>query len=943
MAAVQEQTDRTANTLFEILRQVRDELHPGQKLERSVGLDSSLDRDLGFDSLGRMELLHRIENRFGVNLKEQVFTTAETARDLLRAVLTADSGRNLGTPDQLKTLASAPSEAAPSHARTLPEVLDWHLANQPDRPHILFYADEGPAEELSYRQLYDGAVKVAAGLQQRDLNAGAPVAIMLPSDAGYFHAFWGILLAGGVPVPIYPPTRKAQMEEHLKRQLVILNNCGATHLITMSEALLFGRLLKSNLPELRTLLSVEELCSRDGGQFVAPHLQPDDTAFLQYTSGSTGNPKGVILSHRNLLANIRTMGRAIAADDTDVIVSWLPLYHDMGLIGCWLSSLYFASRLVLMSPLDFLSRPVRWLHAIHRYRGTLSPAPNFAYEICLSRLQNQELEGLDLSSWRCAFNGAEAVSPASIERFCQHFARYGFRREAMMPVYGMAENSVGLAFPPFGRGPVIDMIDRDRFSRYGQAEPSPADTENALRFAACGQPLPQHEIRVVDSAGHELPERRVGRVQFRGPSACSGYFRNSEATATLFDGEWLDSGDLGYFSGGDIYITGRSKDLIIIAGRNIYPQELEEAVAEVDGIRKGNVVVFGSPDPRSGSERLVVLAETRETEPQQHERLRRQVNELAVQLIGNPPHDLLLVPPKTIPKTSSGKLRRSATRELYEQELLGRQQKPWRQYLSLTRIGLSGQLRRALHSAGGVIFAVWSWGFFYLLIPPVYLTTLLAPTIGWRWIVIRRVLRLLARATGIPLRVQGLEQLPPGPYVIVANHASYLDGYALIAALPGRFSFVAKRELADNTLVRIPLQRLGTEFVERFDKQKGIEDARHLGQRAREGQSLMFFPEGTFTRIPGLRPFHMGAFVAAAEAGLPLVPIAIRGTRSILRGNDKFPHRGVISIQIGPAFSSEAWSKEKSAVGSWAQAIKARDYSRSYILRHCGEPDLGRE
>ncbi len=943
MAVAQQQTDQTVKTLLDVLQRLREELHPRQKLPQAVGLDSSLDRDLGFDSLGRMELLHRLEVRFDVSLSEPVFARVETVRDLLRAVLHADAGRQLGTPEQLKTLPVGTVEAIPSQAQTLPEVLDWHLTNQPDRPHIHFYTDQQLGATLSYRQLHQGALKVAAGLQRQDLSAGAPVAIMLPSEPGYFFAFFGVLLAGGVPVPIYPPTRKAQMEDHLKRQLVILGNCGASHLITMPEALLFGRLLKTNLPQLRGLLTIDELSAGSSADYVAVRLQGQDTAFLQYTSGSTGNPKGVILTHANLLANIRAMGRVVEVENTDVVVSWLPLYHDMGLIGCWLSSLYFATQLVLLSPLDFLSRPVRWLHAIHRYRGTLSPAPNFAYEICLSRLQEDELEGLDLSSWRCAFNGAEAVSPNSLERFCQRFARYGFRREAMMPVYGLAEDSVGLAFPPVGQGPVIDVIDRDLFSRSGRAEPAAAEAKNSLSFVACGRPLPNHEIRVVDPVGHELPERQNGRVQFRGPSACSGYFRNPEATAKLFDGDWLDSGDLGYISAGDIYITGRSKDLIIIAGRNIYPQELEEVVSEVAGIRKGNVAVFGSIDRNSGTERLVVLAETRETDPQQLERLHSKINDLAVQLLGNPPQDLLLLPPQTIPKTSSGKIRRAAACELYEQGLLGRQLKPWRQYLSLARIGLCGQLRRGWHAAAEMAFASWSWGLFYLLLPPVYLSVLLLPTISWRWRFIRWALRLLARATGTPLRVQGMEKLPKGPCVLVANHASYLDAYALIAALPVRFSFVAKRELASSALLRIPLQRIGTEFVERFDRQKGLEDARYLGERAAAGCSLMFFPEGTFTRMPGLRAFHMGAFIAAGEAELPLVPIAIRGTRSMLRGDDKFPHRGAISIQIGSAISSADLPAAGNESNAWLLALNLRNQCRDYILRHCGEPDLGQE
>ncbi len=942
MAVERKQIDQTAGKLFEELRTLHAELHPGKRLERPVGRDSSLDRDLGFDSLGRMELLQRLEARFEISLTEQLIADAVSVDELLQAVLQADRRQSIGTPAQLAENVAGTAVTAPGHARTLPEVLDWHLSSHPDRHHIRFYHDRHETEPLTFRQLHRGAVQVAAGLQQRGLAHGDPVAIMLPSDTSYFHAFWGVLLAGGVPVPIYPPTRKAQMEDHLKRQLVILGNCQATALITMPEALLFGRLLKSNLPHLRELLTVDEL-GKTTAAYVAVQLKESDIAFLQYTSGSTGNPKGVMLTHANLLANIRAMGKAVEVTDDDVIVSWLPLYHDMGLIGCWLSGLYYACQLVLMAPFDFLGRPARWLHAVHRHHGTLSPAPNFAYEICLTRVRDEELEGLDLSSWRCAFNGAEAVSPNSIERFCRRFARYGFRREAMMPVYGMAENSVGLSFPPPGREPLIDVIDRDVFTRSGKSVPAPPDSSNRLRFVSCGRPIPNHEIRVIDRSGHELPDRSVGQVQFRGPSACSGYYRNPEATAALFDGEWLDSGDLGYINSGEIYITGRRKDLIIIAGRNIYPQELEEAVAELPGIRRGNVAVFGSTDPKSGTERLVVLAETRETGEQERDRLRREITSLAVQLLGNPPHDIILAPPQSVPKTSSGKIRRSAARHLYDQGLLTQRRSPWRQYLALARIGLTGQLRRGWQAAGELAFAIRGWGSFYLLMPPVYLGVLLLPSFNRRWRFIRRMVHLWSRLSATPVQVRGVERLPEGPCVLVANHASYLDGYALIAALPGPFSFIAKRELAANPLVRVALQRIGTEFVERFDLQKGIEDARRLGKRAGEGRALMYFPEGTFTRVPGLRKFRLGAFTAAADAGLPVVPIAIRGTRSILRGDDKFPHRGRISIRIGPAVSGAALPESTDTESPWRKALRLRDECRDFILRHCGEPDLGQD
>ena len=341
----------------------------------------------------------------------------------------------------------------------------------------------------------------------------------------------------------------------------------------------------------------------------------DSVALIQYTSGSTGDPKGVVLSHSNLLANIRAMGEVMDASSADVFVSWLPLYHDMGLIGAWLGCLHFAAPLYAMSPLSFLVRPESWLWAMHRFRATFSASPNFGFELCLNKIADADLEGLDLSSLRMVANGAEPVSVQTLRRFIDRFGRYGFPAQAMAPVYGLAECSVGLAFPPLGRLPIIDRVNRDRLSADGVAEPARPDDPKPLEIVPCGQPLPGHEIRIVDEAGYELGERREGRLEFRGPSATRGYFRNETKTRELFHDGWLDSGDRAYMAGGDVCITGRIKDIIIRAGRHIYPQEVEDAVAEIPGIRKGCVAVFGVTDRASGTERVVVLAETRETDP----------------------------------------------------------------------------------------------------------------------------------------------------------------------------------------------------------------------------------------------------------------------------------------------------------------------------------------
>lgn len=710
-------------------------------------------------------------------------------------------------------------------------------------------------------------------------------------------------------------------------------------LITVTEARQIARLLKAQVDTLRAVVIPDELIS-SSGTYNEPALKPQDIAFLQYTSGSTGQPKGVILTHANLLANIRAMGEAVQADSSDVFVSWLPLYHDMGLIGAWLGSLYYGMSLVLMSPLTFLIHPPRWLWTIHKHRGTLTAAPNFAYELCLHKIEERDLEGLDLSSLRLAFNGAEPVSPNTLRNFTERFAHYGFRTQAIAPVYGLAEATVGLAFPPLDRGPLIDRIQREPFASSGKAVPAMESDPNPLEFVACGQPLPGYQIRIVDMAGRELPERREGRLEFRGPSATSGYLRNAEATEKLFDGVWLDSGDLAYAAGGDVYLTSRVKDLIIRGGRNIYPYEVEEAVGEISGIRKGCVAVFGTPDPDSGTERLIVVAETREEKPDLLEALQIQVYGVATDLLGMTPDEVMLAPPHTVLKTSSGKIRRTAVRELYEQGRIGeRPRAVWRQIIRLGLASLRPQLRTAWRWSIDMGYAIYAKTIFWLLAPMTWLLVALLPRASWRWATIRRSARLFFRLARVPLRVEDLEHLEQcsgdQACVVVANHSSYLDGIVLVAALPANFTFVAKAELEEQFFARRFLRRIGVVFVERFDKQRGVADARRTVDTIRSGRSLVFFPEGTFARMPGLLPFHMGAFIAAAETGVPVVPVTIRGTRSILRSGSWFPHRGAVNITISlPIMPTGA---------DWNAAVELRNAARSNILQHLGEPDLEQE
>ena len=928
--------EKVTKVLLQLVSQLALESTHGKRRLKPVHLNTRLDRDLHLDSLSRVELMQRIERRFQVRLAEQLLSSAETPYDLLQGLITA-SGQTPASEFQYdkQLLMSDTDIDTPEQAKTLLDVLSWHVRKHPDRTHIFLYGDRDEPEVITYRNLYEGARQLSAGLQSYGLKPAQTVAIMLPTGREYLFTYFAILMTGAIPVPIYPPTRPSQLEEHLRRHARILNNAESVLLITVAEAKIPGRLLKAQVEKLRHVLVVDDL-KRQTAEMLDIPVQENDIAFLQYTSGSTGTPKGVILTHQHLLANIRAMGEVVQASSKDVFVSWLPLYHDMGLIGAWLGSLYFASPLVLMSPLAFLTRPARWLWAIDKHRATLSAAPNFAYEFCLSKIDKAEIDSLDLSSWRMAFNGAEPVNPETLREFARQFQPFGFRAEAIAPVYGLAESAVGLAFPPPGRGALIDNVKRDPLQVSGIAQPAAPDERGpTLDFAACGRPLPGYQLRIVDASGRELPERRTGRLQFQGPSATSGYYRNPELSQQLMDGDWLETGDLAYMAGGDLYLTGRSKEMIIRAGRNIFPYEIEQAIGEIAGVRKGCVAVFGSTDKNSGTERIIILAETREQDKNTLDRLHAEIDQVSSDyLLGSSPDEIMLLPPHSVLKTSSGKIRRTACRDLYEQNKLG--QSTYSVSLQLLRIAAASlvpQLRKLWHKGKENLFALWSWSWFCLLAPITWLGVAILPSLSIRWRFIKGIITLFRLVTLTSLDIKGTENLSPGkPVILICNHASYLDGIILMAALPTVFRFVAKQELQNGFLSRTFLQRIDCLFVERFDVKHGAADAQQFHNSIQEGKSLLIFPEGTFTRVTGLRSFRMGAFNAAAQTATQIIPISLQGSRSIMGAATWYPRHFPLKVTIS--------SPIKAADSSWQAAVKLRDNARATILSHLDEPDL---
>jgi 1-acyl-sn-glycerol-3-phosphate acyltransferase len=934
-AATPHDRESRESELFAVISAFVRDLHAHRARPIDISLSSRLERDLGIDSLGRTELILRIERAFRVRLPGTTLGEAETVGDILLA-LEASQPRGPARSEAVEVAAPAlPPVPAATEARTLIDALHWHVNRHPDRLHVTVLEDGvTPVGTLTHRELAEAAHKLAQAFIARDVMPGDRIALMLPTGIDFFVALFGVLSAGAVPVPIYPPMRLTQLEEHIGRQAGILRNAGARILVTMPEARRVAGLLKAQVGSLDAIESVASLTVHIAGTAPLPRVDETSTALIQYTSGSTGDPKGVVLSHANLLANIRTMGQTMDASSADIFVSWLPLYHDMGLIGAWLGSLYFAAPLYVMSPLSFLVRPESWLWAIHRFRATLSAAPNFGFELCLNKIDDASLEGLDLASLRMVANGAEPVSVQTMRRFIEKFTRYGFRPAAMAPVYGLAESAVGLAFPPAGRPPIIDRLDREALSRHGHAEPARPDDPYPLETVACGQPLPGHEIRIVDELGHEVGERREGRLEFRGPSVTSGYFRNDAKTRELLREGWLDSGDRAYMAGGDVYVTGRIKDIIIRAGRHLYPQEIETAVAEIPGIRKGCVAVFGVTDQDSGTERVVVLAETREIEPAARTSLRKRAQEVVNEIAGTPPDEIVLAPPRTVPKTSSGKLRRSAAKELYESGRVGSTHRSvWRQMLNVWIAGFGPRTRRLVMLLAELLYAGWWWSVIASSCALAWCAVMVLPRLDRRWRAARAIARGALSAVGVPVVARGTERLSRGHAMLVFNHSSYMDAMVLAAVLPGEPAYVAKQELTGQLFAGPFLRRLGVLFVARYDVSDSLADTQAIIAAARQGRNIVFFPEGTFTRRAGLSGFYLGAFKVAAESDLPVLPGIIRGTRTMLRGEQWLPRRTRVSVDIEDSVQPSGTD--------FASLLQLRDAVRRVILARCGEPDLG--
>jgi len=502
-----------------------------------------------------------------------------------------------------------------------------------------------PPERISWAELHHDAIVMAAGLQARGVGPGVNVALIGPTSRPLVTAIQAIWLAGGTLVTLPLPMRLGSIEEFVGQTRRRIENADA-QLVVVDPAL--EEFVADGGPPVVRL----DALRGHAGSWDRPDDDPERLAIIQFTSGSTSDPKGVMLPHRCVVDNIDAIVEGAALGEGDVGVSWLPLYHDMGLIGLLMTPMLTGFDLGIAAPQDFLAAPGDWMQWLSDEHATITGGPNFAYALAARAMRR--LDDLDLSPWRMALNGAEPIDPLAVESFLDAGGAHGLDAKAAFCVYGMAEATLAISFPEPGTGMTVDMVDPDVLEHDRVAAPATGDRVRRLPFL--GRTLRGLELRICDpETGRERAPREVGELELRGSSVTPGYYGRPDVTAATFHDGWLRTGDLGYLVDDEVVVCGRIKDVIIVGGRNVFPEEIERAAAAVEGVRVGNVIAFGT-EGRRGKEGITVVAETRADD---HKALRDEIIDRVCDAVGIPPLEVVLVEAGTLPKTSSGKLQRS--------------------------------------------------------------------------------------------------------------------------------------------------------------------------------------------------------------------------------------------------------------------------------------------
>jgi fatty-acyl-CoA synthase len=516
---------------------------------------------------------------------------------------------------------------------------------------VIFVGLREEEERLTWAEVDARARRVAGALVARGVRPGDRVAVVLRTGPAFLDAFFGAVHAGAVPVPLYPPVRLGRMDEYADATARMLRVSGARALVTSSGvAPVLGRAVAGAGAGLDLgLLDAARLLE---GRATSVARAAGDLALVQFSSGSTVDPKPVALTNAALGAQVDALTALVSPTDADVLVSWLPLYHDMGLIGCLLGAVSYPGPLVLIAPEHFLARPALWLRALSRHRGTISAAPHFAYAYAADRVTDADLAGTSFAPWRIALDGAEPVTPGALRRFAERLGPHGFDPGSLMPVYGLSEAALAVTFSPRGRPTLVEPVEPG-------VRPGERIGPGRRAVVSVGVPVPGVEVEVRGEAGEPLPERRLGTIHVRGPSLMQGYLGDPRATARVLVGGWLDTGDLGFHAGGELFVHGRAKDVVIVRGANHAPDEFESCLEGVPGVRPGCAVALGVVPEGGDAEVLVLLVERPRGERGPAAPVEAAVADAVAAHTGVRPHAVHLLEAGTLPRTSSGKMRRA--------------------------------------------------------------------------------------------------------------------------------------------------------------------------------------------------------------------------------------------------------------------------------------------
>jgi len=560
------------------------------------------------------------------------------------------------------------------HLRTFPHRLKSLHARTSDRVALTLQFSNADDLPITVDQIMRGAYSRAMAMKGAGINPGEVVVLILQHGEDLIYSFWGAILHGAIPSIMPFLTEKLSPERYRADLSALISVTQPAAIVTYSgfEAEVRGALREGDsVREVIVSDKIETTSDLDFDTLAGFQRKPEDIAILQHSSGTTGLQKGVALSHRAVFNQLDAYNKALDLNDNDVIVSWLPLYHDMGFIAGFIMPILSGIHLVLQSPFDWVRAPYKLMHAVTKYRGTLSWLPNFAYNFCAQKIRDRHLEGVDLSSWRAVTNCSEPVRWESHQAFYEKFKSYGLKYESLQTSYAMAENVFSVTQSRLGSEPAVLEIDRESFmsERVAKLVSEMNQTSSSMKMMSSGRPLENVKVKVLDEDHNELPERVIGELALQSNSMLTEYYHRDDATQQAFHNGWYLTGDYGFISDEEVYVSGRKKDMIIVGGKNVYPQDLESLTYEVPGVHAGRSVAFGIFDEEQGTEDVVIIAEVDSENPTEQQRIADAIRLHVTKNSAIALRYVKVVDPKWIVKTSSGKTARSANKEKFLKEL----------------------------------------------------------------------------------------------------------------------------------------------------------------------------------------------------------------------------------------------------------------------------------